>query len=96
MEPGAGGAHVGCRCACRRDADGPAELAGTATARQLRRRDLGLPWPPGGCRRQRVRAGEDGQTDRALQSWPLAYWPDGSLKWSAHALGAERTPGQGL
>jgi hypothetical protein len=21
-----------------------------------------------------------------LQSWPLAYWPDGTLKWSAHAL----------
>ena len=21
-----------------------------------------------------------------LQSWPLAYWPDGSLKWSAHAI----------
>jgi hypothetical protein len=25
-----------------------------------------------------------------LQSWPLAWWPDGSLKWSAHAL----APGQ--
>jgi hypothetical protein len=24
----------------------------------------------------------------ALQSWPLATWPDGSLKWSAFALGA--------
>jgi hypothetical protein len=24
-----------------------------------------------------------------LQSWPLAYWPDGTLKWSAHALAAE-------
>jgi hypothetical protein len=23
---------------------------------------------------------------RAVQSWPLAYWPDGTLKWSAHAL----------
>ncbi|WP_174864435.1 exo-rhamnogalacturonan lyase family protein [Duganella dendranthematis] len=22
----------------------------------------------------------------AVQSWPLAYWPDGTLKWSAHAL----------
>jgi hypothetical protein len=21
-----------------------------------------------------------------VQSWPLAYWPDGTLKWSAHAL----------
>ena len=21
-----------------------------------------------------------------VQSWPLAYWPDGSLKWTGHAL----------
>src|ERR1700730_8924690 len=21
-----------------------------------------------------------------LQTWPLAYWPDGSLKWTAHAM----------
>ncbi|ULR32715.1 Tat pathway signal sequence domain protein [Dickeya fangzhongdai] len=39
---------------------------------------------------------EDGQTDRVLQSWPLAYWPDGSLKWSAHALGGGHAPGHGL
>ena len=23
-----------------------------------------------------------------LQSWPIAYWPDGSLKWTAHAIPA--------
>jgi len=23
-----------------------------------------------------------------VQSWPLAYWPDGSLKWTAHAVAA--------
>ncbi|NEE03589.1 exo-rhamnogalacturonan lyase family protein [Phytoactinopolyspora halotolerans] len=23
------------------------------------------------------------------QSWPLAYWPDGSVKWTAHALAAD-------
>ena len=23
-----------------------------------------------------------------LQSWPLAYWPDGSLKWTGHAIPA--------
>ena len=23
-----------------------------------------------------------------LQSWPLAYWPDGSLKWTAHSMSA--------
>jgi len=24
-----------------------------------------------------------------MQSWPLAYWPDGTLKWSAHAVAAD-------
>jgi len=24
----------------------------------------------------------------ALQSWPTAYWPDGSIKWTAHAVPA--------
>ncbi|MCZ0704339.1 hypothetical protein J2T56_002688 [Natronobacillus azotifigens] len=23
---------------------------------------------------------------QAVQSWPLAYWPDGSIKWSGHAF----------
>jgi hypothetical protein len=23
-----------------------------------------------------------------VQSWPLAYWPDGSIKWTGHAVGA--------
>jgi len=22
-----------------------------------------------------------------MQSWPLAFWSDGSLKWTAHAIG---------
>lgn len=29
----------------------------------------------------------DGQ-EVAIQSWPTAYWPDGSLKWTAHAIPA--------
>lgn len=31
-----------------------------------------------------------------LQSWPLARWPDGSIKWSAHALGGDTPPEDGL
>jgi len=23
-----------------------------------------------------------------VQTWPIAYWPDGTLKWTAHAIGA--------
>lgn len=29
-----------------------------------------------------------------LQSWPTAYWPDGSVKWTAHALPASIQPGE--
>ncbi|RMI44143.1 exo-rhamnogalacturonan lyase family protein [Streptomyces triticirhizae] len=50
----------------------------------------GVPWPRG-----RVAGDSDfaltDSRDRAVpvQSWPLAYWPDGSLKWSGHCLGAD-------
>lgn len=30
-----------------------------------------------------------------LQTWPLAYWPDGSLKWTAHAAAADPSLGEG-
>src|SRR4030095_13087140 len=30
-----------------------------------------------------------------LQSWPLAWWPDGALKWTAHAHAPGGTPGDG-
>lgn len=28
----------------------------------------------------------------ALQTWPLAFWPDGSLKWTGHAIAASAAP----
>ena len=27
-----------------------------------------------------------------LQTWPLAFWPDGSLKWTGHAIPADSAP----
>jgi hypothetical protein len=49
----------------------------------------GTPWPQGVYKpKQAFRAvGADGGAV-PLQTWPLAYWPDGSLKWTAHALAA--------
>jgi hypothetical protein len=46
----------------------------------------GVPWPrgavkPGATFTLRSAAGEL----LPVQSWPLAYWPDGSLKWVGHA-----------
>lgn len=50
----------------------------------------GTPWPRGqvAAGSQFQLRGSDGSTP-VLQSWPLAYWPDGSLKWSAHAMGPQ-------
>jgi hypothetical protein len=42
----------------------------------------GVPWPKG-----QVKPGANfslGNTP--VQTWPLAYWPDGSLKWTGHAI----------
>ncbi|NUT33109.1 MAG: Tat pathway signal sequence domain protein [Hamadaea sp.] len=46
----------------------------------------GTPWPQGLVPADQAftLSGPDGAAV-ALQSWPLAYWPDGTLKWSAHA-----------
>jgi hypothetical protein len=56
----------------------PAELSGAT---------WGTPWPrgvhrPGASFAVRTPQGESLPT----QTWPLATWPDGSLKWTAHAL----------
>lgn len=52
----------------------------------------GVPWAKGALKKNAVfslqgNAGEN----IALQSWALAYWPDGSLKWTAHAIGAHQS-----
>lgn len=46
----------------------------------------GIPWEEGVLNRQDAinLATENGEKV-AVQSWPTAYWPDGSVKWSAHA-----------
>ena len=46
----------------------------------------GVPWPRGAVRKDQgfTLTGSDGKA-LALQTWPLAYWPDGSLKWSGLA-----------
>ena len=56
----------------------------------------GTPWPRGKQREAKYFAlrGAD-QKLRPLQSWPLAYWPDGSLKWTAHALAPGDAPANG-
>ncbi len=56
----------------------------------------GTPWPRGRQRAVREFALRDAANKLLpLQSWPLAFWPDGSLKWSAHALAPGLAAGDG-
>jgi hypothetical protein len=49
----------------------------------------GIPWPRGAVKPQQTFALRTDKGESVpVQSWPLAYWPDGSLKWTAHAVGA--------
>ncbi len=49
----------------------------------------GVPWPKGQVqiRSQFGLKTQDGR-NVPVQTWPLAYWPDGSVKWSGHAISA--------
>ncbi|TDU83429.1 hypothetical protein EV138_5893 [Kribbella voronezhensis] len=49
----------------------------------------GVPWPRGTVVADSTFALADGT---ALQSWVTATWPDGSVKWSAHAIGPAAHP----
>ncbi|MGW3119948.1 exo-rhamnogalacturonan lyase family protein [Streptomyces sp. NPDC001107] len=48
---------------------------------------VGIPWPKGAHQPDQTFALTDADGKAVpVQSWPIAYWPDGSLKWSAHAV----------
>ncbi len=50
---------------------------------------FGVPWPRGVLQAD---AGPFSLGASAVQTWPLAYWPDGSLKWTAHAVAGGSAP----
>ncbi|MFD8568154.1 Tat pathway signal sequence domain protein [Streptomyces sp. NPDC059639] len=53
---------------------------------------VGVPWPKGAYDKGQEFALTDADGKQVpVQTWPLAQWPDGSLKWTAHAVG----PGAG-
>ncbi|MFJ8647587.1 Tat pathway signal sequence domain protein [Streptomyces sp. NPDC093546] len=56
---------------------------------------FGVPWPKGAHAdgTSFALAAADG-TEVPVQTWPTAYWPDGSLKWTAHAVGPEAAGGE--
>ena len=50
----------------------------------------GVPWAKGAVTKdQRFALTTDAGATLPLQTWPLAYWPDGSVKWSGFATVAD-------
>jgi len=45
----------------------------------------GVPWPQGAIARNVAFGLSAAGSNLPLQSWPLAYWPDGSIKWTGLA-----------
>ena len=57
----------------------------------------GYPWPRGTRYSQGgYRLSDEGGRAVPVQSWPLAWWPDGSIKWTAHAIPADGALGRKL
>ncbi|HVS54530.1 MAG TPA: hypothetical protein VHD62_19395 [Opitutaceae bacterium] len=54
----------------------------------------GVPWPKGALQKNDPLALKtaDG-TSVPVQSWPLAYWPDGSIKWTGEAIAVNQNAG---
>jgi hypothetical protein len=50
---------------------------------------FGVPWPRGAVRSASFALTTSGGDSTPVQSWPLATWPDGSLKWTGHAVAAD-------
>ncbi len=70
------------------DASAPAASTGVAT---------GVPWPRGTLDRTApLRLADASGRSVPVQSWPLAYWPDGSVKWTGLALAGAPSLGDSL
>lgn len=49
----------------------------------------GTPWPQGHIQQETLFTLTDSHgVSIPVQSWPLAYWPDGTVKWTGHAVSA--------
>jgi hypothetical protein len=75
----------------------PLQWLADATAARPAGVTWGVPWPRGRHKRTAAFTLRNQQGEAlAVQSWPLAFWPDGSLKWSAHAAYLDPTRTAGL
>lgn len=56
----------------------------------------GTPWKKGQVKKGQEFLLHSTEGTEGVQTWPLAYWPDGSLKWTAHAVGGKANLGKEL
>ncbi|WEG13701.1 hypothetical protein PU629_04865 [Pullulanibacillus sp. KACC 23026] len=57
----------------------------------------GVPWKQGVLDRKEELVLTDSKGDQLpIQTWPTAFWPDGSVKWTAHAASLEYVPDEVL
>ncbi len=49
---------------------------------------FGVPWAKGTLQKGDALTLSAGDKTLPVQTWPLAYWPDGSVKWTGHAIAA--------
>src|SRR3954453_2731618 len=48
---------------------------------------FGVPWARGAVQKgESLHLVDAKGQPLPLQTWPMAYWPDGSLKWTGHAM----------
>ncbi|KAF4616545.1 hypothetical protein D9613_008386 [Agrocybe pediades] len=50
---------------------------------------FGIPWQQGVVDRTTPFSATGKAGGVPMQTWPMAYWPDGSLKWTGHAISAD-------
>lgn len=49
----------------------------------------GIPWPKSQLKKVSEFTLISGNKQVPVQSWPLAFWPDGSIKWTGHAIASD-------
>ncbi|MBT2250312.1 Tat pathway signal sequence domain protein [Arthrobacter sp. BHU FT2] len=55
----------------------------------------GVPWPRGSfAPDQQFTLTASSGTSVPVQSWPTGWWPDGSVKWTAHAISGGEAPSE--